>query len=132
MRDGADERRFVLLHLGHGFGDAVLADDGHMFFALVFADGVNGAEGAGVGGRRDEDVLVLGVAIEEVGDELPALIAKASAIHADEELYGQLGAAFAYSLERAGDSALHKLAGFRKVKADDPVYFAGPIVDGIR
>jgi hypothetical protein len=38
-----------------------------MLFALVFAHGVDGAEGAGVRGCGDEDVLVAGMAIEEIG-----------------------------------------------------------------
>ena len=66
MRDGADERGLVALHLGDSLGDAVLADDGDVLFALMFADGIDGAEGAGVGGGGDEDVLVSGMAVEEV------------------------------------------------------------------
>ena len=129
--DGADEGGFVALHFGDGFGDAVLADDGDVAFTFEGADGVDGTEGGGVGGGGDEDVLVAGVAIEEVGDELAGLVAEAAAVHADEDFYGEVGAGIANAFEGAGDAALDEGAGFGEIEAESPVDFAGPVGEGV-
>lgn len=131
VRDRADEGGFGVLHFGDGFGDAVLADDGDVAFALVFADGVDGTEGGGVGSGGDEDVLVAGMAIEEVGDELAGLVAEAATVHAHEDFGWKIGAAGADSFEGSSDAALDEGAGFGEVKAEDPVDFAGPLVEGM-
>jgi len=129
VRDGSDQGRFVSLHLGDGFGNAILSHDGDVLFALVFADSFNGAEGARVRGGGDEDVLVTGMSIEKFGYEFFALIAETSAIHSDEDLYRKIRAAAAYAFEGSGDAALYKLPGLGQVEAKDPVDFASPLAN---
>ena len=57
----------------------------------MFADGVEGSEGAGIGGGGDEEVTVVGVALEEVEDELAAGVADAAPVEADEAFGGDVG-----------------------------------------
>lgn len=44
MRDRPDQRGPVTLHFSDGFGDTVLTDDGDVFFASSFADGIYGTQ----------------------------------------------------------------------------------------
>ncbi len=127
VRDGADERGGAAAHLFDGFLDAVLADDGDVAFALEIAGGVDGAEGAGVVGGGDEDVLVAAMALEEFGDDLAAALANAAAVDADEGFDGEIAERGADGFEGAGDAALDEQAGFGKIEADDPVDVAVPL-----
>ena len=66
-------------HLVENLRDAVLADDGEVGFAAGLARRIEDAEGAGIGGRGDQDVLAPGLVAEELGDGQMAGLAHAAA-----------------------------------------------------
>ena len=111
MGDRGDSRAAWAAHFCEHLFEAVLSDDGDVVFAAEFANGCNGSHGARIVCSGNENVLVLGMALEKFEDELVALLAQAAAIHADEELDGDLRQTPPYAFKGAGNAAEHQRAG---------------------
>ena len=118
-------------HLFEYLGDAVLPGDGEVCFAAGLAGGVENAEGAGISGGGDQDVLALAAAAKKsaIASWLGWRMPRPSML--DEAVGGKILEALANALECAGDAALDKAAGLGESDAEDPVHFALPFAQGV-
>src|ERR1700694_3072100 len=130
MRYGSNVGCPGSLHLFECLKDAILADDGNVFFSLHFSHRLQSSQPAGIGGCCDQQPAFFRMPSKEVLHLPTAFLSQAFSVHQDVSVLLQARKPRAHPLESAGDPALHQRPRLLNPQSEHSTHCPAPVTLG--